>query len=171
MKFTTNPMLGLALFGGLLAAAPTPRTLENQVRHELLMLPYVGVFDNLSYAVDASGVVTLAGEVVRPIERYNAEQAVKSLAGVARVDNQIEVLPLSPFDDRIRVATFRTLVRASTLDKYFMGVHPAIRIIVRNGHVTLDGDVLNAGDRTIAFLTANGVPGVFSVTNNLQVAP
>jgi len=167
---TLGLTLGLAgLAGSALARGPqAPLTLEQQVRHQLLMLPYIGVFDNLNYAVDANGVVTLSGEVVRPIDKYNAEQAVKSLAGVARMDDQIEVLPLSPFDDRIRLATFRALARATPLDRYFWGVHPSIRIIVKNGNVTLDGTVLNEGDRTHAFLAANSVPGVFSVTNNLQ---
>jgi hyperosmotically inducible protein len=174
MKSTPQRFLALSL--GLAALAVTalargpqaPLTLDQQVRHELLMLPYIGVFDNLNYSVDANGVVTLSGEVVRPVDRYNAEQAVKSLAGVAQVDNQIEVLPLSPFDDRIRLATFRALARATPLDRYFWGVHPAIRIIVKNGNVTLEGTVLNEGDRTYAFLAANSVPEVFSVTNNLQ---
>ena len=175
MRSIHNPLLGLALslvLGGATALArtgpQTSRTLDQQVRHELLMLPYIGVFDNLNYAVDAQGAVTLSGEVVRPIDKYNAEQAVKSLAGVAGIQNQIEVLPLSTFDDRIRIATLRTLTRATPLDRYFWGVHPSIRIIVKNGHVTLDGTVLNQGDRTHAFLAANSVPGVFSVTNNLE---
>lgn len=161
--------VALALLGAALTAK-TVRSLNEQVHHELLMLPYVGVFDDLNYSVDPNGIVTLSGEVLRPISRYDAEQAVKTIPGVARVDNHIEVLPLSPFDDSIRAATLRTLLRTHPLDKYFVGVHPAIRIIVKNGHIRLDGEVLNEGDRSMAYIAANGVPGVFSVTNNLQVA-
>lgn len=146
------------------------RSLNDQVRHELLMLPYVGVFDDLNYSIDPNGVVTLSGEVVRPISRSDAERAVKTVPGVARVDNHIEVLPLSPFDNRIRAATLRTLLRSGSLSKYFQGVHPDIRIIVKNGHVRLNGEVLNEGDREMAYIVANGVPGAFSVTNNLQIA-
>jgi len=87
------------------------------------------------------------------------------------VNDQIEVLPLSRFDDQIRVRTLRTLLRSAPLDKYFQGVQPSIRIIVRNGDVTLDGVVLNSGDRQIAFMAANQVPGVFAVTNNLRIEP
>ena len=160
---------GAALMGVTLSAAgnPAPRTLEERVRHEILMVPYIGVFDNLSYQVD-NGVVTLLGQVTQPVRKLDVERAVKSINGVTAVNDQIEVLPLSHFDDQIRVRTLRTLLRSASLDKYFRGVQPGIRIIVKNGDVTLDGIVLNSGDRQIAYMAANQVPGVFSVTNNLQ---
>jgi hyperosmotically inducible protein len=164
---------GVLLMGTTLLATtnpPLPRTLQDQVRHEILMVPYIGVFDNLSYQVE-NGVVTLSGQVTQPVRKTDVERAVKSIPGVIAVNDQIEVLPLSPFDDGIRVRTLRTLVRSASLDKYFRGVQPGIRIIVKNGNVTLDGVVLNSGDRQIANMAANQVPGVFSVTNNLQLEP
>ncbi len=169
----TAIVAGVGLMGATLLAAsnPTPRTLEDQVRHEILMVPYIGVFDNLSYQVSTGGVVTLSGQVTQPVRKLDVERAVKSIPGVIAVNDQIEVLPLSPFDDGIRVRTLRTLERAASLDKYFRGVQPGIRIIVKNGNVTLDGFVLNSGDRQIAYMAANQVPGVFSVTNNLQLEP
>jgi len=165
----TKLTLGIALMGVALVAGPTshPRTLEQQVRHEILSVPYIGVFDNPTWTID-NGVVTLSGQVTQPVEKYNLEQAVKGVEGVTRVDNQIEVLPLSTFDDQIRARTLRTLVRTAPLDKYFQGVQPSIRIIVKNGHVMLDGVVLNNADRQFAYMAANRVPGVFSVTNNLR---
>jgi len=168
----TAIVAGVGLMGGTLLAAtnPMPRSLEDQVRHEILMVPYIGVFDNLSYKVD-KGVVTLTGQVTQPVRKSDVENAVKRIDGVAAVNDQIEVLPLSPMDDRIRVQTLRTLLRSAPLDKYFQGVQPGIRIIVKNGDVTLDGLVLNNGDRQIAYMAANGVPGVFSVKNNLQIEP
>jgi hyperosmotically inducible protein len=162
--------VGVTLIGASLFAAgtPAPRTLADQVRHEILMVPYIGVFDNLNYQVN-NGVVTLTGQVTQPVRRLDVERAVKRIPGVIAVNDQIEVLPLSTFDDRIRVRTLRTLLRSASLDKYFQGVQPGIRIIVKNGDVTLDGVVLNSGDRQIAYMAANGVPGVFSVTNNLRI--
>ena len=151
---------------GTAGTNPQPRSMEDQVRREILSVPYINVFDNLSYAVD-NGVVTLSGQVTRPIDKDYVEQAVKKVAGITRIDNQIEVLPLSPFDDRIRIATLRALARTSPLGRYFLGTNPAIRIIVKNGNVALDGVVLNSGHRQIAYMAANGVSGVFSVTNNL----
>jgi hyperosmotically inducible protein len=164
--------VGVGLIGTTLLAAsnPTPRTLEDQVRHEILMVPYIGVFDNLNYQVD-NGVVTLSGEVTQPVRKTDVERAVASINGVTAVNDRIEVLPLSPFDDRIRVRTLRTMLRSAPLDKYFQGVQPSIRIIVKNGNVTLDGVVLNSGDRQIAYMAANQVPEVFSVKNNLQIEP
>ena len=159
--------MGATLFG---AGNPAPRTLEDKVRHEILMVPYIGVFDNLNYQVD-NGVVTLSGQVTQPVRKTDVERAVKGIPGVIAVNDQIEVLPLSRFDDQIRVRTLRTMLRSAPLDKYFQGVQPGIRIIVRNGDVTLDGFVLNDGDRQIASMAANQVPGVFSVTNNLQIEP
>jgi len=159
--------LALSSIAAFAGAAGPRRTIEDRVRHELLSVPYIGVFDDVSYTVN-DGVVTLTGQVTRPIEKYDAEQAVKKVEGVTRVDNQIEVLPLSPFDDRIRVATLRALERSAPLDKYFLGTQPSIRILVKNGHVTLDGVVLNPADRQLAYMAANSVPGVFSVTTHLR---
>jgi hyperosmotically inducible protein len=172
-KYIATAMaVGVGLIGTTLLAAsnPTPRTLEDQVRHEILMVPYIGVFDNLNYQVD-NGVVTLSGEVTQPVRKTDVERAVASINGVTAVNDHIEVLPLSPFDDRIRVRTLRTMLRSAPLDKYFQGVQPSIRIIVKNGNVTLDGVVLNTGDRQIAYMAANQVSGVFSVKNNLQIEP
>ena len=157
-------VMSAALFAG---PSSHPRTLEQQVRHEILSVPYIGVFDNPSWQIE-NGVVTLSGEVTQPVYKYDIEQAVKGVEGVTRVQNNIEVLPLSIFDDQIRIQTLRTLLRTASLGKYFQGVQPDIRIIVKNGHVSLDGVVLNSADRQFAFMAANRVSGVFSVTNNLR---
>ncbi len=142
--------------------------LAKKVRHELVMLPYYGVFDNLAYSING-GNVTLYGQVVRPSTRSDAERSVRKIAGVTRVVNNIEVLPLSPFDDRIRAATFRSIARMGGLYRYLQGVNPSLHIVVDRGHVTLEGVVSHSGDRNLAYMAANRVPGVFSVQNNLRV--
>ena len=142
--------------------------LVKQVRHQLLMLPWYSVFDNLAFQVDRDKV-TLIGQVTRPVLKSDAEAAVKSIEGVASVRNNIEVLPLSPMDDQLRRALFRTIY-GGPLQRYSMGAVPAIHIIVRNGHVILEGVVDNDMDRNIANIRANQVPNVFSVKNNLIVA-
>jgi BON domain-containing protein len=142
-------------------------TLVNQVRHELVMLPWYGVFDNLEFTVNG-GEVTLEGQVVRPIIKDDAEAVVKKLAGVTRVVNNIEVLPPSPMDSEIRRAEYRAIFSDETLNRYSMGSVPSIHIIVDNGHVTLTGIVDREADRSLANLRANSVPGVFSVTNDLR---
>ena len=147
---------------------PSPRTLPDQVRHELVMLPYYNIFDNLEYRVDGS-TVYLSGQVTRPTLKSDAQNVVKRIRGVDRVVNQIEVLPLSPFDNRIRLATSRAIYGFSPLQRYALGVVPSIHVIVKNGNVTLEGVVATKADRDMAFLRANGVFGVFSVTNNLRV--
>jgi len=152
------------------ASIKEKRTLPDSVRHELVMLPYLSVFDNLSYRVNDNGVVELFGEVVRPTLRSDAENVVKKLEGVARVENHIEVLPLSPFDNRIRFATARAIYGYGPLNRYGLGTQPSIRIIVKNGNVTLAGVVNTEMDRNLANIRANSVPGVFSVHNNLVVA-
>jgi len=151
------------------AGGNTPsETLENQVRHELVTLPWLNVFDNISYRVDG-GTVTLSGQVTRPTLRTSAERVVKRIEGVEAVDNRIEVLPLSSHDDRLRRHLYRAIYEYPSLRRYAGPVLKPIRIIVRNGHVTLEGIVDNETDRNLANLRANGVHGVFSVTNNLRV--
>lgn len=142
--------------------------LSDRVRHELVMLPYYGVFDNLAYSINGR-TVTLFGQVVQPSTRSSAERVVKKLPGVQRVVNNIKVLPLSNFDNRIRAATYRSISRTASLYRYLQGGNPSLHIVVDNGHVTLEGVVSGQGDRTLAYMAANQVPGVFSVTNNLRV--
>ena len=144
------------------------RQLAKQVRHELVTLPYYGVFDNLAYNINGS-TVTLYGQVVRPTTRSSAEGRVKQLPGVSRVVNNIKVLPLSSFDDNIRVATFRSIARTAGLGRYLRGANPSLHIVVDRGHISLEGVVDNSSDRNLANIAARGVPGAFSVTNNLRV--
>jgi hyperosmotically inducible protein len=142
--------------------------LAKKVRKELVTLPWYGVFDNLAYEIDGS-TVTLSGQVVQPSTRKDAERRVAKLKGVERVVNNIEVLPLSGFDDSIRANTYRALMGwNSPLFRYGRGVNPSIHIVVKGGHVTLEGVVSSEGDRRLAYVLANSVPGVFSVTNNLR---
>ena len=132
------------------------------------MLPYFGVFDNIAFKVDGYNV-TLLGQVVRPVTKSDAESAVKHIEGVEKVDDQIEVLPPSGLDDGLRRKLFQAIYGYPALERYALGVQKPIRIIVKNGHITLEGVVDSAGDKNIAGIQANGVPGAFSVTNNLQV--
>ena len=148
--------------------SPGSDRLSREVRHELVMLPYYGVFDNLAYRVDGR-TVTLIGQVTRPTLKNDAENVVKGVEGVEKVNNQIEVLPLSSADDAIRMATYRSIFGKPGLDRYAMQAVPPIHIIVNNGKVTLEGVVANEADKNQAGLYANGVSGVFSVTNNLRV--
>ncbi len=133
------------------------------------MLPYYGVFDNLSYKVDSDGTVTLFGQVVRPTLKSDAENVVKQIEGVEKVVNNIEVLPTSMNDDRIRRATYRAIYGNSALSEYQLRAVPPIHIIANNGHITLEGVVARQMDKQIAGMQANSVPGAFSVTNNLVV--
>jgi osmotically-inducible protein OsmY len=149
------------------AGTPQPKSLEDQVRVALVTIPYLSVFDNLSFRID-NGVVTLTGQAREPITKDYAEQNVERVQGVTAVKNDIEVLPLSRFDDAIRFRTLRAVEGTASLYRYFLGVNPSIRIVVKNGHVTLDGIVDNQGDKQLAFMAANRVPNVFSVKNNLQ---
>jgi hyperosmotically inducible protein len=157
------------------SAAPTEQAgeraafeqLAKKVRKELVTLPWYGVFDNLAYEIDGS-TVTLSGQVVQPSTRKDAERRIKRLAGVERVVNNIEVLPLSSFDDSIRVSAYRTLFGwNSPLFRYGRGTNPSIHIVVERGHLTLEGVVSTEGDRRLANALVNSIPGVFSVTNNL----
>jgi hyperosmotically inducible protein len=149
-------------------SAKSQERIIKEVRHELLMLPYFGVFDYIAFKVDGFNV-TLLGQVVRPVSKSDAANAVKHIEGVEKVDNQIEVLPPSPMDDRIRQRLFRAIYQYPALQRYELGVQKPIRIIVKNGHVTLEGVVDTDADKNLVGIRANGVSGVFSVTNNLQV--
>jgi osmotically-inducible protein OsmY len=156
---------GVPMFG----RTDIPQDLTDQVRHELVMLPYYSVFDDLNYTVD-NGVVTLSGAVTRPVLKDDAERSIKHLPGVTQVVNNIRVLPLSTFDNRIRMAEYRSIFGFAGLYRYAMGAVPSVHIIVDNGHVTLTGVVDSEADKNLANIRANTVPGVFSVTNNLRVA-
>jgi len=143
--------------------------LYKEVRHQLVMLPWYSVFDNLAYQVDGDKV-TLSGQVTRPVLKSDAEAAVKNIEGVASVVNNIEVLPPSPMDDQLRRALYRAIYGDPGLSRYSIQAVPSIHIIVKNGNVTLEGVVDNETDKNLAGLRANQVPNVFSVKNNLVVA-
>jgi hyperosmotically inducible periplasmic protein len=141
-----------------------------EVRHEILMLPWYGVFDIIGFKVNGNNV-TLLGSVVRPVTKSDAENAVKHIEGVQSVNNQIEVLPPSPMDDGLRVRLFRAIYGFPSLEKYDLGTIKPIRIIVKNGRATLEGVVDSQADKDTVGIRANTVPGVFEVKNNLQVTP
>ncbi len=169
---TAALMLALTIASRPVSAAKPERnvpSIAKEVRHELVMLPWYSVFDNLAFRVDPDGTVALLRQAVRPTLKSDAERVVKRIAGVTRVVNQIEVLPLSPEDDRIRMAVFRAVYGDPALNRYALGAVPPIHIIVKNGNVSLEGVVANQMDKQIAGIRANGVSGVFSVTNNLRV--
>jgi hyperosmotically inducible protein len=165
-------LLSLAILGSTQnrdqPSAKAQERITKEVRHEILMLPYFGVFDNIAFRVDGYAV-TLQGQVTRPTTKSDAENVVKHIEGVEKVDNQIEVLPPSPMDDRLRLELYRAIYGFPALEKYALGVQKPIRIIVKNGHVALEGVVDNEGDKNLAGVRANGVPGIFSVDNNLHV--
>jgi hyperosmotically inducible periplasmic protein len=150
------------------APDPNEQRIVKEVRHELVMLPYYSLFDDLEYSVNGD-TVTLLGAVTNPTLKKDAENVVKRIEGVNTVNNQIKVLPPSPMDDRIRQQVARAVSNQGSLYRYFMGAVPSIHIIVDSGHVTLKGVVDNQADDTQAKLAANQVPGVFSVKDELQV--
>ena len=188
MKFRSNLMkiarasavLALAalmtlMIGAYTASAATTQdqtvneqALNKHVHHALVMNPWYGVFDNITYQLNGTQVV-LSGQVVLPVTKSDAEKSVQHVAGVTEVVDNIQVLPVSNFDNQIRRAEFRRIFSGDTLGRYAMGAVPSIHIIVNNGHVTLEGTVMNQMDANIARIRANEVPGVFSVTNNLHI--
>jgi hyperosmotically inducible periplasmic protein len=143
--------------------------LSKEVRHELIMLPYYSVFDNLTFRIDGLDDVVLMGQVVKPTLKQDAENAVHGIEAAGKVVNNIEVLPLSPNDDSIRRAAFRAIYSQDGLDRYAMSAVPSIHIIVKNGNITLEGVAANQMDKNLAGIAANQVAGVFSVTNNLRL--
>lgn len=185
MKMRLRAILTANLLSVFIAAAlPTPATplqksksqgepktqkqLVREVRHQLVMLPYYTVFDNLTYTVEGDKVI-LSGQVVRPTLKSDAEGVVKTIDGVGSVVNNIEVLPLSPMDDQSRRAVYRAIYGDTSLSRYGFSAVPSIHIIVKNGNVTLEGIVDNDSDKNLAYLRASQVPNVFSVKNNLTV--
>ncbi|HEY0729646.1 MAG TPA: BON domain-containing protein [Pyrinomonadaceae bacterium] len=165
----------LVVFAGILVTAHDAMGQSNarvvrEVRHELVTLPYYGVFDWLEYEVQNNGTVVLRGQVVRPTTKSDAEGRVKEIDGVTGVVNQIEVLPLSPSDDRARRALYRAIYDFnSPLFRYATQSVPPIHLIVKRGHATLKGVVASRSDAQIAYTRARGVPGLFSVRNELIV--
>lgn len=152
------------------AVAQTNPHIIREVRHELVTLPYYGVFDWLTYQVQNDGTVVLSGQVVRPSTKSDAQGRVKEIDGVSRVVNQIEVLPNSPSDDRLRLALYRQIYGFnSPLFRYATQSVPSIHIIVDRGRVTLKGVAANKNDANLAYIRARGVPGSFNVSNELSI--
>lgn len=177
MRLTRLLLLALPALAATPALSPAAQkpmsdrarsNMERQIRHELVMLPYYGVFDNLLFRVEG-GTVVLRGAVTRPTLKSDAEAVVKRVEGVEKVRNEIRVLPASPNDDRIRLAAFRAIYSHASLNRYALRAVPPIHILVENGNLTLEGVVANDMDKQVAYSQARGVPGVFSVTNNLRV--
>jgi BON domain-containing protein len=175
MKEKIARVLFVLLFSGILITAhetmgQTNPRIVREVRHELVTLPYYGVFDWLEYEVQNDGTVILRGQVVRPTTKSDAEGRVKDIDGVRGVVNQIEVLPLSSSDDRSRRALYRAIYNFnSPLFRYATQSVPPIHLIVKRGHATLKGVVANRNDAQLAYIRARGVPGLFSVKNELIV--
>jgi osmotically-inducible protein OsmY len=177
MKFIRNILVMSLLLAGI-AAVPTygqsfassgsTRSIENQVRKKILMLPRYELFDAIGYQVNGD-TVTLTGKVRNAVNRKDAERSVAKIAGVNRVINNIEILPLGGFDDSIRVRLYQTLASSGGLSRYLWENNPSVRLIVDRGNVTLEGFVATRGDYNTMNVLAHGVSGVFSVTNNLVV--
>lgn len=142
--------------------------MERQIRKEIFSLPYYGVFDAIGYELDG-GTVTLNGYVVRPYTKDEAEYYVRDVRGVTKVVNNIEVLPPSPSDDRIRLRIYRAIQNKGNLYRYLLGANPSIRIVVNRGRVILEGIVTYESDRTLAEAAATEIFGVLGVTNNLKL--
>jgi hyperosmotically inducible protein len=151
------------------AGSPDESRIAQEVRHQLVMLPYYGIFDDLGFTVNG-GTVTLVGEVTQPVLKSDAGNVVKRVEGVTSVVNNIEVLPLSPNDDSIRRGVYRAIYGDPSLSiRYGFRALPSIHIIVKNGNVRLEGVVANQADKNLMGIRANAVPGAFSVQNDLRV--
>ena len=175
MRTIEFALAAIALLGGSIGFAQQgdrnsklQQTLTREVHHQLVMVPWFSVFDNLAYSINGSEV-TLTGQVRNSAIKRDAENAVKSIEGVTAVHNNIQILPASPMDDQIRAAEYRAIYGDSSLQRYSLGAIQPIHIVVNQGHVTLEGVVANEADRNLANIRANGVSGVFSVTNNLKL--
>ena len=171
---TRNLILAALVSAGLANTDTLPATdraqqrIVRETRHEILTQPYFDVFDNIEFRVDGNNV-TLMGHVTRPVLKSDIEGAIKGIEGVETVNNQIEVLPLSPHDDRLRFALYRSIYGYPALQRYAMPVIKPVRIIVKNGDVTLEGVVATEADKNLVGMRAKGVSGTFSTTNNLRI--
>jgi len=166
--------LTVILTAGLTLANPSTSTkgmdVTQQIRHEIVTLPYSGIWDWIEADLRPDGTVVLRGDVTTPLTKSDLESRVRHIESVTNVIDDIRVLPLSQFDNQIRAGVYRSLFNFnSTLSRYAMGANPSIHIIVANGKVTLKGVVSNAMDKTLAGMAANKVFGVFSVDNELQI--
>lgn len=148
---------------------PRDDRVSENIYRELITLPYYGVFDHMKFEVGKAGVVTLRGAVRNPRLKQDAEARAKSVEGVEEVRNEIEVLPAAPQDDRIRLQTYRAIYRHDVLERYGLNAVPPIHIIVKQGNITLEGMVDSKLDSQVAEMQARGVPGTFTITNNLEV--
>ena len=169
-------LMAAVLTGGMAQAAHKTIPVEpgsdadiaQRVRHELLTYPRYTLWDDLSYRV-SNGQVELSGAVTQPYKKSDIEHIVKAIPGVTGISDNIEVLPLSPMDDRLRLQVARAIFRDPSLSRYSMGAIPSIHIIVDNGRVTLAGVVMNSMDKEIAGMRANQSLSLGQVVNNLQV--
>lgn len=172
MKIRNFTLLILAVvafsFVGANAQSSVNTPLERSVEKKILKLPYYGVFDHISFKVDGD-TVTLYGQVANAMNKKSAERSVEDVEGISRVINEIEILPVSGFDNGIRRELYARLSNTGGLSRYLWTVNPSVRLIVDRGHVTLEGYVANSGDYNSMNIVANGVSGVFSVKNNLII--
>jgi hyperosmotically inducible protein len=165
----TTPLVGSAFASGKPQKDARAHIIK-EIRHELATLPYYGVFDWLEFEVRPDNTVVLRGQVVRPTTKSDAEARVRDVEGVTKVVNEIEVLPLSPQDDRLRAALYRAIYDwDGPLFRYATQAVPPIHIIVKNGRAVLKGVVASKSDADLAYIKARGVPGLFDVKNELQV--
>jgi hyperosmotically inducible protein len=168
--FTLVLTVVLAMIGAPQQRDSRTLRVESDVQRELMKLPNYTVFDFLAFKVEPGGTVRLLGQVVRPTLKSDAERRLKGIEGIEQVINDIEVLPVSPNDDRIRLAVARNIYRSDALDRYGFQSQPSIRIIVKQGRVTLEGEVDSQSDKAVAGLKAGEISGVFEVKNNLAIA-
>jgi hyperosmotically inducible protein len=162
-------ILAASAFASQGPVASVNPNLERDVRHAINTLAWYGVFDELSFSFDDAGVVTLSGQVMQYNVRNSAVSAVKNVKGVTRVEDKIEVLPLSPFDNGIRIRAYNAIFGYPALSRYAINARPPIRILVKNGNITLAGVVNNELDRTLAYNRLRSLPGAFTVTNELRL--
>jgi hyperosmotically inducible protein len=169
-RMLSRMLMTAALIAGAAAATTVSDTdLVKSVRHEVLMYPRYTVWDDISFQVN-NGNVQLLGAVSQPYKKQELQRIVQKIPGVASVTNEIKVLPLSSFDDRLRLQVARAIFADPVLSRYAMGAIPSIHIIVDNGHVTLTGAVATETDKQIATIRASGAGLSFgSVVNNLSV--